>query len=438
MIDYTKENAKLDAKALEIDQAPERSRRWLAKCICSSNGEPLPILANALIGLRAAMPDTLAFDEMMRAPMLMSPLEKETGFKPRPITDVDVGIIQERLQHLGLRQLSKDVVHQAVDVRAHERRFHPVCSFLNRLRWDGKPRLSTLFPYYFGADDTPYTRAIGTMFPIAMVARVYDPGCKADYMVVLEGLQGGMKSTGCRVMGGLWFSDSLPHISAWKEVSQHLRGKWLIEVSEMHAMNRAETEQLKAFITRQEERYRPSYGRKEVFEPRQCLFIGTTNRDAYLRDDTGGRRFWPVRTGTINIDALTEDRDQLFAEAVTRYRDGTRWWPDAQFEREHMIPEQAARYESDVWEENIEAYLKGNPAKCEPGPKKVTIGQLARDALHIETPKIGTADQRRIAAALGRLGWRREKTDGKTDSQGRRWWDTGLNHSAQRTTAHLL
>jgi predicted P-loop ATPase len=422
MIDYTEENANLDAKALALDRARERSRSWLAECICSATGKPLPILANALVGLRAVMPDTLAFDEMMRTPMLMSPLEKETVFTPRPVTDVDVGIIQERLQRLGLTQLSKDVIHQAVDVRSHERRFHPVCSFLDKLTWDGKPRISRLFPYYFGADDTPYTRAIGTMFPIAMVARVYDPGCKADYMVVLEGMQGGLKSTACRVIGGPWFSDGLPHISAGKDVSQHLRGKWLIEVSELHAMSRAETELLKAFITRQEERYRPSYGRKEVFEPRQCLFIGTTNRDVYLSDETGGRRFWPVRTGTIDIDALAQDRDQLFAEAVALYQDGSRWWPDAEFEREHMIPEQAARYEPDVWEENIEAYLEGNPAKCEPGPKRVTIGQLARDALHIETPKIGTADQRRFARALERLHWRRENTDGKTDSQGRRWW----------------
>jgi hypothetical protein len=328
---------------------------WLADCIRSDgkDSKPLPVLANALIGVRAVWPDAIAYDEMLCAPMLMQSLKGENDFEPRPLTDVDVGIMQEQLQQRGLKRISKDVMHQAVDLRAAERKFHPVRDYLDGLEWDGTERLSTLFSTYFGAERTPYVEAVSRMFLIAMVARIYQPGCKADYMPVFEGPQGALKSTACAVLADRWFSDSLPDIGEGKDVSQHLRGKWLIEVSEMHAMDRAETAKLKAFITRTHERYRPSYGRKEVIEPRQCVFAGTVNRDTYLRDETGGRRFWPIVAGKIDIDALADDRNPLFAEAVERYRHDEHWWPDKDFEREYMKPEQDARYEPDVWEEAV-------------------------------------------------------------------------------------
>jgi predicted P-loop ATPase len=406
-------NPELNAKIVELDHAREHSTAWLAKCIIE-NGKPIPVLANALIAIEAVMPQAFAYDEMLRAPMLMVPLKPENGFTPRPVRDVDAGLVQEKLQHLGLRRISKDTVHQAVDMRALVRPFHPVRDYLDGLSWDGRRRLPKFLPVYFGAAATGYAVKIGAMFLISMVARIYEAGCKVDYMPVLEGPQGTLKSTACNVLGGPWFSDSLPDVTAGKDVAQHLNGKWLIEVAEMHAMNRAEAALLKAFITRQAERYRPSYGRKEVIERRQCVFIGTTNKDVYLRDETGGRRFWPVKVGTIDIDALARDRDQLFAEAVAMYRRKEPWWPGKNFEREHIMPEQAARYESDAWEESINNYLTT--------ASRVTVGQVAREAIGIETARIGTADQRRIAAALEQIGWRRERPDNKTDWQGKRWW----------------
>jgi predicted P-loop ATPase len=388
---------------------------WHNQCIKGVTGKPLPILANAVIGLQAEMPDAFAYDGMLCSPMLMQPLdEAESGFMPRPCTDVDAGIVQKRLQHLGLARLGRDVMHQALDLRAHECRFHPVRNYLRSLRWDGTQRITNFFSAYFGAQPSEYAAAIGKMFLVSMIARIFKPGCKADHMVVLEGAQRTLKSSACQILGGDYFSDNLPDVGAGKDVSQHLRGKWLIEVSEMHAMSRAESTLLKAFITRQVERYRPSFGRKEVIEPRQCIFIGTTNRDTYLKDETGGRRFWPIKTSNISVDSLTRDRDQLFAEAVHCFNSGINWWPDKDFEHQYIAPEQAARYEADVWQDTIAEHLKTR--------LKVTIGDVAREALHIETPRIGRAEQNRIAAALEHLGWHRERPIGQKDWQGKVWW----------------
>jgi predicted P-loop ATPase len=353
--------------------------------------------------------DAFKFDEMLRAPILTGPIPKvRSDDLPRPVQDVDVGLVQEWLQRNELKRIGKDVVHQAVDMRAYEQSFHPVRDYLNSLQWDGRSRLATWLTFYLGAEEQPkeYLAVFGTIFFVGLVARVMKPGCKYDYMLVLEGEQGTKKSTACKIIGGPWFSDNLPDIrAAGKDVSQHLNGKWLLEVAEMSSLDKADANALKSFITREQERYRPPYGRKEVIEPRQCGFIGTTNKSMYLRDETGARRFCPVKCGpVIDTEALSRDRDQLFAEAFALYQNGAQWWPTADFERQYAKPEQDARYEVDAWEEAIRDYLVGSVT--------TTILEVARDALFVETPKLGTADQRRISAALERLGWRCKRSNG--------------------------
>jgi predicted P-loop ATPase len=373
---------------------------WYGDCILNDKGFPIANVENARVALRSdqAMQGVVAYDEMFCGAKLLKPVP-DSKFRnetfPRPVTDDDVTEMQSWLQRMGLK-IGKDIAHQAVDARARECSFHPVRDYLNALVWDETPRLADFFPSYFGADDTEYVRAIGPLFMKSLVARILKPGCKSDHMVILEGDQGTLKSTACEVLAKEWFSDHLPDIAS-KDASQHLKGKWLIEQSEMHAQGRAETSHFKAFITRKEERYRPSFGRKEVYEPRQCIFIGTTNKTDYLKDATGGRRFWPIRCGRINIDALERDRDQLFAEATHRvFILGEEWWPSKDFERLHIQPEQEARNEGDPWDELVGKYLVGL--------QETTIAATGK-GIGLFPERMGRSEQLRIADILRRLQW---------------------------------
>ncbi len=378
---------------------------WLNRLISDDRDRPVPNLANVLTALRVApeTADVFGFDEMQRAAVQLRELplapggERIAGPLPRPVRDADVSQLQEWLQHCGLSKIGRDQVHQAVDQRAGERAFHPLRDYLAALKWDRKPRLARWLTDYLGATDSAYVSGVGRLFLVAMVARIFRPGAKADYMLVFEGEQGAGKSRACRALAGEWFSDSLPDIRD-KDAAQHLRGKWLVEVAELSAIGKADAEALKSFVSRAEERYRPPYGRKEVVEPRQCVFVGTTNRRVYLRDETGARRFWPVAVGQIDVAALTRDRDQLFGEAVAAYRAGEQWWPDGTFERQHIAPEQRQRFESDPWEQSVRDFALGR--------KRLTIPEIARQALGFDAvAKIGTADQRRISGVLTDMGW---------------------------------
>jgi predicted P-loop ATPase len=385
--------------------SPAPRASWLKDCICDERGRIVPNLANVLIALRAApeLVDALAYDAMLCAAVLIKefPIAPNAALAsrdpvPRPVRDSDVSQLQEFLQHNGMPKVGKDITHQVVDQRAQECSFHPVRRYLEELRWDGVKRLDRWAIDYLGADATQYVSRVSRMFLVSMVARILRPGCKADHMMVLEGEQGVGKSTACRELAGEWFSDSLPDIRD-KDGAQHIRGKWLVEIAELAAIGKAEAETLKSFISRQVERYRPSYGRKEVIEPRQNVFVGTTNRSIYLRDETGARRFWPVKATKVDIAGLRTARDRLFAEAVAAYNAGEKWWPDQEFEQEHIKPQQDLRFEGDPWEETIRAHVATL--------SRVRVTDIARNVFMIETAKIGTTEQRRIAAVLTGLGW---------------------------------
>jgi len=369
---------------------------WYNDCAMSKtrNPSPLPTLENALVALRHSYASQIAFDQMQQKAMLRRS-------EAAPITDDDVTMLQEWMQICGIKHMGMTTVAQAIDKLAKENPYHPILDYLAELRWDGTPRLKKWAVTYLGCDDNEYSQTVAPMFLISMIARIRQPGCKADHMIILEGPQGSYKSTACRIIGGDFFSDYLPDIND-KDASVHLRGLWLIEIAEMHAFSRAESTALKSFVSRQIEKFRPPYGRYDVEEPRQCVFIGTSNKDQYLRDETGGRRFWPLKCGAIDVDGLARDRDQLLAEAVAWYESGQPWHPSPEFEEEVIAAEQASRYEADDWTKLVADFVTDK--------SEVTSYAIATQCLEIPRERVNPGVSRRIAAIMRRLGWKLHHT----------------------------
>ena len=215
----------------------------------------------------------------------------------------------------------------ALTKAADDRAYHPIRDYLDGLpEWDRVPRMDTLLIDYLGAEDTPYVRAVTRKTLVAAVARILKPGTKHDSILVLNGKQGIGKSTLFARLGGKWYSDSLS-ISDMKDKTapEKLQGYWILELGELAGIKKMDVETVKSFITRIDDKYRPSYGRSVESHPRQCIIVGTTNSDGgFLRDITGNRRFWPVRvtsSGTKHAWDLT-DINQIWAESLVKYAEG--------------------------------------------------------------------------------------------------------------------
>ena len=394
-------------------------------------------LRNSMIALRGEVGtrDAFHFDEMAQDTLVvaqppLAPDAHPSPPTPHALTDDDVSRLQEWMQHVGMPRIGRETVGQAIDALAREHRFHPLRDYLDDVtdRWDGEPRLATWLHECLGAPDDEYHRLVGTMFLISMVARIYQPGCKADYMLVLEGDQGVLKSTVCRILAGeAYFSDSLPSVDGDQvRLSMHMKGKWLIEIAELAAMLRADPEGTKQFITRQVEKYTPKYARREVTEPRQWLPVGTTNEDDWIRDVTGGRRFWPVIAVKILIEKLVAMRDQLLGEAVTLYREGKPWWPNPDEELRLFKPEQDQRQFEDALADKVreilaphnpktgEPWLPGTAPKGQEPLTEITLNELARlIGDHFDDPgKFDMRAQKRLAVILKRAGWKKFKKEG--------------------------
>lgn len=292
--------------------------------------------------------------------------------------------------------------------------YHPVRDYLTALKWDGKPRIDRLLSGYFGAEESELHAVLSRCFLVSCVARVMVPGCKVDTTLILKGEQGAKKSSGLQALASAeWFSDT-PIEIGHKDGYAALNGIWIYEFGELDSMSRKEMTAVKGFLSAQKDRYRPSYGRHAQTFMRQTVTTGTTNKSDFLRDETGSRRFWPVEVGSPDLDAITRDRDQLWAEALQAYAGGWQWWLDDAQSALLVVASQQFE-DTDTWEPAIIDWVTGREG--------YTMTALLDGALDIKPGKQTAREQHRAAKILRRAGWYNWRKRGHK-ARAMCWWST--------------
>lgn len=355
-----------------------------------ANGHPVPNLANAKAVLQNWPPleGLVHYDEFT---------EKKVKVDGGQWADADTLDLTIRLQtELGFSRLGKEAVHDAVTAIAREKTVNGPRDWLEALpAWDGQPRVDRFFTNCMGAADDEYTRAVSKNFWVGLVARIYRPGCQLDNMVVLKGEQGIGKTKALRIIGGPWYAEaSVPANN--NEIYILLQGKWLVEIAELESFNRAEVTRVKQVITDTFDRYRKPYDVEALDHPRRCVFVGTTNDEEFLKDPTGGRRFWPVVCGAVDLDFIEASRDKLFAEAVALFKRGEDWYKVPELKAKE-VQEQFRRV--DEWESIVADYVQGK--------HNVRVRDIAVEALKMPLGSLDAKVQLRISTALRKSGWER-------------------------------
>lgn len=317
-----------------------------------------------------------------------------------------------------------------------DRSYHPIREFLQALpEWDKVERVDTLLIDYLGAADNKYVRAVTRKTLCAAACRVLNPGCKFDTMLVLNGSQGIGKSTLIAKLGGEWFSDSLSlNDTKDKTAAEKLQGYWILEIGELAGLRKAEVETLRSFLSRQNDIYRASFGKRTTPHPRQCVFFGTTNAESgYLRDTTGNRRFWPVKTpgggSKRSWDVTQEDVLQIWAEVMHYVKAGEKLYLDPEVEalakaeqreamesdeREGLVREYLEALLPDNWDD-MDTFERRNfldgTGKADIG-KKGTVRRIQVCNMEIwcecfgkERSNLKRADSNELSGILVKLGW---------------------------------
>jgi putative DNA primase/helicase len=412
----------------------------------NKEGNPIACLQNVvtILSKEPEWQGVLAYDEFRSSVVfLKAPRWFEEDSPPvvrlnEPLEEEDYSRIALWLSRAYRLRPTAAMCAEAVSVVAKRQSHHPVREYLERLpAWDGVPRLDTLFCTYFGAGPqfkegvrldpaeeedawrrVVYLAKVGRWFLISAVARIFDPGCRVQVMLVLEGLQGKGKSTAVEILAGgrPWFQDTPIDLGS-KDGYIALRGHWIVEIAELASLLKVSVDRVKAFISSAVDSYRPPFGRSNKDFPRQSVFIGSVNKGAYLPDETGNRRFWPVEVGRLDFAGLAQDRDQLWAEALYRYMDGEPRYPQSDEEVELFREEQDKRFQLDPWHERIVEYLEGR--------RHVTIPGILGDAIGLEIGDWGQNEQNRVVRVLGFLKWTKDRIrlgGGKGAGPGKLTW----------------
>lgn len=327
----------------------------------------------------------------------------------RTFSDADYVWLRLHLEgaNLGFAPIGRELVRDVVLAVSAEHSFDSAELWLNGLHWDGVPRIDTFFPHFFSAEDTPYHRAVGAYLWTAMAGRVLQPGCKADMVPILVGNQGVGKSTAVSAMvPSPNFFTEVSFSEKDDDLSRKMRGKLIAEIGELRGLHTKELEAIKAFITRTHEHWIPKFREFQTTFPRRLVFIGTTNKDQFLADETGNRRFLPVRVGQVNVPLLQITSGQLWAEAAVRFRSQGVEWKQAQSLAEAVHEEFSFQ---DEWEPKVQEWLEDPLFGDSERQTVVPLHAALIGAIGLDSRSIGRKDELRMASVLRKIGYIRKK-----------------------------
>lgn len=385
---------------------------WQAHVRRNGRGEILPSAGNIELILQhhPHWAGVLAYDEMSYQTVKRR-VPPYAGGQVGEWLDADDVWLSIWLERAFAMRARHQTVSAVVAATAQLNPFHQVRAWLEQLPpWDGTPRLPTFFSDACGAGQTAYTEAVGRAFFVSAVARVLRPGCKVDTMLVLEGKQGVGKSKLILALFGARWHIEISYPPGSLDFFQSLRGCWCAEFGELSAFDRADTNRIKQVLTQVQDTFRASYGRHSGTYPRQVVFVGNTNKREWGFDETGMRRFLPVLCQDIHVEYVEQNREQLWAEGLQRFREGETWWeiPDAD-------REQDARYDVDAWEEKAAAWIaqREKTMTALGKPCQFSINDLYEEAIYgshfRNIPPINRGDQIRLGRILTRLKFQRTR-----------------------------